>query len=358
MFYKLESLRGIAACMVILYHLPYTLWSQGTGLVSNSYLFVDLFFMLSGFVLQHAYAEKIKQGLAFSTFISMRFFRIYPIHVFMLVAFVGFVGLKMALFHYGIGGAQEFDRNNWQSALTHLLLLHAFNVQPYLTWNEPSWSISAEFYTYMVFFAYVKWLDKRLPAYLPGVIALGLYLWLLNRGVHDLNYSYDLGFVRCLAGFYLGMTIHRYRETLQQYLPPVVLAEMIATLLAMVGISFATYGHAYEWLSIAAFALLLLVLSQERTGWLGRLLLWAPLLQIGKWSYSIYMTHILVVFVMVALVSKLGGIPLDALHGWGALLVNTLTCAITIAVSRWTFVHIEDKYRQWYGQRLKRARKP
>ena len=50
---KLESLRGVAACCVALHHSPFMLGAQPAGFVASSYLFVDFFFILSGFVMTH-----------------------------------------------------------------------------------------------------------------------------------------------------------------------------------------------------------------------------------------------------------------------------------------------------------------
>lgn len=357
MFYKLESLRGFAACMVILYHSPYTLFQTGTSFINNSYLFVDLFFILSGFVIQHAYGDKIRHGFKFSDFILLRWARVYPLHVFMLLAFAAFVGAKIVLHYYtGLGGAQEFDRNNAHAALMHLLLLHSL-WQPYLTWNEPSWSISAEFYTYITFFLFIRWLDIRYtPRYFPVVLSAGLYLWLLTRVQPDLNISYDYGFLRCIAGFYLGVFLHRYREAVLARIPHIQLAEIGALLLTVVAVSLAGEGPRYQWLTILSFASLLLVYAHPKSGLLGRLLLLSPVLNLGKWSYSIYMTHILIVFVMVQLTTVLLRTHYSEIHGGLALLLNSLIFIITLTISRLTFTHIEDRFRNMVSRKLKHKR--
>lgn len=104
MFFKLESLRGLAACAVVLYHSPFNVNDAVLGLFRNAYLFVDLFFVLSGFVMAHAYADKIAAGMRFSDYMALRLGRIYPLHLVMLLVWVPYVLIKVWLFHRGFGG--------------------------------------------------------------------------------------------------------------------------------------------------------------------------------------------------------------------------------------------------------------
>ena len=115
MFGKLESLRGIAACAVILFHSSFNFGSEPISFVKNSYLFVDFFFILSGFVMSYAYKNKIAQGLSFSNYILLRLGRIYPLHLFMLLVFIPYVVIKQYLFNAGYGGGRiSLRRRTWR----------------------------------------------------------------------------------------------------------------------------------------------------------------------------------------------------------------------------------------------------
>jgi len=77
-FYLLDGLRGVAAIAVMVYHaaalfVPVRL--------PGSYLAVDLFFMLSGFVLTHAYADRLAEGLSWRAFLVARLVRLYPLYI-------------------------------------------------------------------------------------------------------------------------------------------------------------------------------------------------------------------------------------------------------------------------------------
>jgi peptidoglycan/LPS O-acetylase OafA/YrhL len=97
--YQLESLRGIAAVMVVLYHCAGRAKFE-IAFANNFYLFVDFFFVLSGFVIALNYSGKIDTKNDFFDFQFKRFLRLYPLHFAMLVVF-----LFLEIFKYNnIGG--------------------------------------------------------------------------------------------------------------------------------------------------------------------------------------------------------------------------------------------------------------
>ena len=78
-FVALDSWRGIAALMVAAYHFEATWHGHGASLLANSYLFVDFFFVLSGFVIAHAYGAKINSARDLAAFAVRRFGRLWPL---------------------------------------------------------------------------------------------------------------------------------------------------------------------------------------------------------------------------------------------------------------------------------------
>jgi peptidoglycan/LPS O-acetylase OafA/YrhL len=85
---SLESLRGVAALLVALYHVSWLNPTRYQGLVLNSYLMVDLFFVLSGFVMCHGYGHRIRNRAELGDFLVLRIGRLYPLHVAMLLVFL------------------------------------------------------------------------------------------------------------------------------------------------------------------------------------------------------------------------------------------------------------------------------
>jgi len=223
---NLTPLRGIAAIWVAVYHfqgIAVTFISSGsTHLIDRGYIMVDLFFIMSGFIICHVYRKSFEEGLTaknFKQFFIARFARIYPLHLFVLIVLILWIA------KIGVGGlGMVFDPT---SIPTNLLLIHSFGIHKVFTWNVPSWSISAEWWAYMafpflVFFLYRK---KKLAAGLLFVFVIMAYLallfWLPRKDPfdpaavvpHDLNISFDYGYLRGLAGFTAGLLLYRIYET-------------------------------------------------------------------------------------------------------------------------------------------------
>ena len=141
-FYVLDSFRGLAAIFVVMYHSHYlgtaTQWSffRGSG------LFVEFFFVLSGFVLTHGYA--FKKSLNFRTFFISRTFRIFPLHITMLFLFLFLELGKLVAYHYGISLNNPPFTGSMSPTefLPNMLLLQSWlPMTTTLSWNPTSWSI-------------------------------------------------------------------------------------------------------------------------------------------------------------------------------------------------------------------------
>lgn len=359
MFHKLESLRGVAACLVVLFHSPFAFYDRSTAFVAGCYLFVDFFFILSGFVMAHAYGERIGNGLGFGNYIALRLGRLYPLHLFMLLVWLPFILVKQYLYLQGFGGRDQFVENDAGAFIANLLLLHSTGVTDALSWNQPSWSISAEFIAYLTFYALACTLDRRARLRVPVLIALGSYavLFALWRRNFD-DFTYYLGCVRCLGAFYLGVLMYRIRPAVARWRAGRArnALEPLAALALAAGVAFAADSRALLALTLLAFCLALLVFASEQSGWLGRRLQGGVLRRLGLWSYSIYMVHKLIL-VAVSNVLEYGlGLPVKEPWGMASLPLNALLLLATIAVSRFTYVHVEKRFRDLVRLRLERYR--
>src|ERR1039457_3262386 len=98
-FHALDGLRGIAALLVVLLHVEWHNHLTGTRFVRNGYLSVDLFFILSGFVIAANYSAQIVDIPTSLRFLGLRFFRLYPLHIVMLGAFICLECCKLAAQH-------------------------------------------------------------------------------------------------------------------------------------------------------------------------------------------------------------------------------------------------------------------
>jgi peptidoglycan/LPS O-acetylase OafA/YrhL len=220
---NLTPLRGIDAIWVVVFHFQVLIITfilpEQTLLVAKGYLMVDLFFIMSGFIISHVYQQNFQAGIAsgnFRRFIVARFARIYPLHLFTLILLIIFIG--------GAGNWNPID--DPKAILPNIFLLHSFGLNKVFTWNVPSWSISAEWWAYMVFplltiFIYRK---KTLALTTLGLFVVTAYIaimfWIPRHDPfnpaaivpHNLDTTYDYGFLRGLAGFISGMLLYKVYE--------------------------------------------------------------------------------------------------------------------------------------------------
>ena len=297
-FEALDSWRGLCAVMVLVYHFIYVVrldWLHAS-LISNSYLFVDFFFALSGFVVCHAYRRRLGSPRQVGGFLLRRAGRLWPLHLAVLFAFM------LALMAINAGGAHpdslmiEAETGNYslKALLLNAALLNSMGFYG-VAWNGPAWSIGAEFYTYALFagVALLAGTRRLLPVALA--ISLAAMLAILLVAPAYMNSTADYGFIRCIAGFFGGVAVYHVHDRLRGVDMPFATLWEVAVL-ALVGVFIASAGvgpdevRPLSVLAPLAFGLAILVFARD-AGALSRLLRAAPLRALGRWSYSIYLIH-------------------------------------------------------------------
>lgn len=206
-FAVLDGWRGIAALCVALYHFPVYSHIEFSGFVRGAYLFVDFFFVLSGFVIAYVYADRLQRWDDVTEFIVPRFGRLWPLHVATLLFLFA---MELAKLYAANRGWLNFSRppfdpagfNNWASIPTNLVLIQALGLHGGLSWNGPAWSICTEFWTYLVFAA-LCWSGRRSLTLGAAACVAGGLLIVVFAG-KGMNVSYDYGFFRCIFGFFTG----------------------------------------------------------------------------------------------------------------------------------------------------------
>ena len=364
MYLKLESLRGVAACAVLLHHSNFSIGTAALPAFAHAWLFVDFFFMLSGFVMAHAYDDRLARGLPFGAFFALRLARLYPLHAFMLLAWVPFVLFKQYLWLRGVGDSEPFAENDLATFVANVLMLHSTGVTQSLSWNFPSWSISAELLTYALFHQLVARsaaARRALPALALAVI---VYALIVASGVDSLSITYAGGVVRCVAGFAVGVWLRRLagtpaprpatdaadaastdaarRDTLRE----------IAAVLLVIGCVWHADDLPGELVAAASFALCIRTFAQPRDGLLGRALRTRVPLRLGELSYSIYLVHVIVLGALTNVIEY--GLGIDPTEGQGMLapLVNAAMLAIVVWLSILTHRWIEMPFMRAARARL------
>jgi peptidoglycan/LPS O-acetylase OafA/YrhL len=297
-FEALDSWRGVCALLVALFHFPLAGPIGESAFVRGSFLFVDFFFVLSGFVIAHACSQRVHTGQGLAQFMVTRFGRLFPLHAFMLAAFVGFEVLRLAVPQL-TGGEPAFSGAFSLDTLpANFALLHGLGIHDHLSWNAPSWSISTELFAYVFFGLAVLALGKKsLGVFALAAVAGPLILFKYSPDFMDA--TYDLGLIRCLYGFSAGVLTHallagkidRGPET-REALWTWTLAEL--TVIGAVILFVATMAlNAGGLIAPPLFAFAVALFAHEG-GYVSRLMKTKPLLLLGALSYSIYMTHIFV----------------------------------------------------------------
>ena len=301
----LTSLRFFAAIWVVILHFSKELPFDPDGvtyLVHNARAGVDLFFMLSGFIMAHCYLDGIARGdFAWGTYLRRRLARIYPLHLVTLLPFLALLGAASAGY-VRLPHPEAYDAT---ALLPNLLLLHAWGTTDHLTFNYPSWSISAEWFAYLLFpgMALAVLRLRPLASLFVALAALGL-AWVLAEAVMPralLRLTYDFGVLRIVPAFLLGIAV--YRLSLAHDVAPWLLRPLLAATLAALALLF--HALPSPTLCVPLLALLIFLLAG-----LDRLAPTTPfacqgLIYLGEISYSIYMVHALVDVFFFTIVERL-----------------------------------------------------
>lgn len=348
LLYKLEALRGVAACLIILFHSPFHYREKPFGFVSNSYLFVDFFFILSGFVMALSYSSRINEGMPFKSYLILRLGRIYPLHIFMLIVWLAYILFKQTLFGMGFGETDLFEENHIGSFMSQIFLVNSVGIYNYSSWNSVAWSIGAEFFAYMFFYFASLTFDKNKTLLVPVIISAMAYGMIVSLNRPSLDISYDYGFLRCLGAFYLGVFTNRFTRfsEIQKCFERHILEFEVVCISAIV--LFVSYAEQYFFMTgfvIIAFVLCIYIFSAANSGLFGKMLLSRPLQVVGQRSYSIYMAHPLIVVTIGDIFQYILKYKMDSPWGAQSFVMNLFIVAATIGISKYTYSYIEVFFR-------------
>ncbi len=211
----LTGLRIVAAIWVLLYHfyeptaalLPAAAGSVWQDLIKSGYLGVELFFVLSGFIISHNYARRFFEVFnlgAYRVFLRARFARLYPVHlVTLFVALVLVIGAGLV--------GQELNSADDHSPVSFVMNLILLQVIPAVgSWNGTSWSISAEAAAYLAFpvlalvVMRIRSLKSMLACVLLGCAVTWLGIWAVTFDGTYTRLSLTVSMLRIAGEFTAG----------------------------------------------------------------------------------------------------------------------------------------------------------
>lgn len=295
-YLTLDAIRGVAAIAVFFHH------ANGIShplSMPSGYRAVDLFFVLSGFVLAHAYGENLSaRALRPRTFLAMRLLRLYPLYL--LGAMLGIVGAIAAVL---LGGGDLSGSTVVIASLSLLLLL------PSPTWmqspalmplNVPAWSLFFELLANIAYALLAPLLDNRRLTFVVAVAAIALVFASIHVGNANLGADWKSipgGLARVTFSFFAGILIYRLHRR-------------------------ASRPSSLAWLLVAAPIPLLFVWSEKLVADLACILVIFPLLIyggarieigasriagiLGDTSYGIYVVHVPLILFFYKLFSYMG----------------------------------------------------
>jgi peptidoglycan/LPS O-acetylase OafA/YrhL len=362
-FETLDGWRGLAALAITFYHVPVAHAFRDLAGWKNLEFFVDFFFVLSGFVICHAWGKRIATTTDAKTFMIRRFWRVWPLHIVILGMFLAIECLKwlaLKLIGLSLGEAPFSGPSSIASLLSNIVLMQSLNLHGTTTWNGPAWSISVEFWTYMAFAAVMllaagrTWVMALVAAFGALVISIFSPIWLFA--------THDFGLARALYGFFAGAVAYRLLAPQAGAVRSGSALEIAAVLAMFVWMA----GTGKNWTSLLAPIVFvgLVVVFARGGGALTRLLMSKPVQLLGLWSYSIYLVHTLIYYglriMLVAAEKKLGwsftasGTGSERLFSFGGSIANLAVIAallaLTIAISALTYRWIEKPFMQGGAQ--------
>ena len=351
---NLTPLRGIAALLTVIFHVELVLYSFGGQLVpaesssilGRMYLMVDFFFVLSGFILCYVYAQNFANSVTgddFKKFTIARFARVYPLHLFSLLLTTIFLFL---LSQWGATVSPIINtENSAYSFVTNLFLLHSMNLHQWFTFTHASWSISTEWWMYMLF-PFLVWPFMKLGKVgrlavlvlcVAGYLVIGYLLvpmvtlpdslsFFRSPGTppFSLNVSYQYGFARCFFGFIIGMVVYfGYKE---DWGKKIFSSGTVFTIL-VIGLAICMHLAVLDVITVLFFPLILLSAAYGSKN-LNTVLGSKPLQKLGDWSFSIYLIHQPFLYQGAAVMGnpEKTGIPMPKLN----LFTSWVTCLVFI----------------------------
>lgn len=287
----IDALRFIAATGIVVGHAMGRSSSFAEVGPTPLRLFVDLFFVVSGYVISHVYLGALPSGTTFARFLVKRVARLVPLHWLTLLATIVVAIITMRM------GVRMSNPELYEPAciLPNVLLIHALNTCDHLSFNTASWSISAEAVMYLLvplFFLIGRSRFAGWGLLVALVVALSVY-----SGDIWLNWKYHGGAVRAVPSFLLGTLLFRERQ-------------LIARIPAGASLALLTLACFFAGMAAGAPNLLLLgllyltvvfAIAGDLNGAAGPL--FRRLAPLGQLTYSVYMIHELWLLVLVNVVA-------------------------------------------------------
>ncbi len=299
----LTGLRGVAAWWVVVYHFSDPLvnvvpdWVL--GFVRHGYLAVDLFFVLSGYVIYitSGYSLVALGRRSVSKFLLNRLIRIYPLHIVLMMMYLL---NPLALWLFSSSGVEE-GRYAWDYYFASIFLVQNWGLFDHLQWNIPAWSISTEFAAYIICPFLISLSVSRLVSVPLKLVSLMVFLIFLTGTIFLFSGRNSIGddittmgLIRCVLEFWIGLCLGGVCRDLQQATGRELYLHTIAIIIIlMASVFMISFGVRNYFFVPGAVVLVIYIIAKG--DWLfSKILACRGIHYFGLISYSTYLVHFFV----------------------------------------------------------------
>lgn len=285
MIKSLQSLRGIFAIIIVIYHY----YSRSTAVVNATACGVSFFFMMSGFALSMHHEVRTLKGFGYGRFLRNRLAKFYPLHLVLTLAMIYFYGINWKLW------ANVFLVQSWYTEM-----------DVWFSYNGTSWFVASLAFCYLFYALFSYWSHRLKPAVslaiLGGIIvALTTFYFFLPSDVAVWFY-YVFPPAR-LVPFGLGIVLARLcKDDVMQgsasrwgWTALVMLVVVVTIILwPQTEVIPRVYFLSLVWYVPLAVLIVALCKAEQKGSLVTRVLSWKPLVWLGDISFEIYMWQVLV----------------------------------------------------------------
>lgn len=365
-FYSLDALRGLAALSVVFWHWKHffyvgthlgtfnanrlPLFQSASLMYTKTWLAVDLFFCLSGFIFYAFYSQRISTGaLTFGRFAALRLSRLYPLHFATLML----VAAGQAYAYHCSGHFVVYPHNDAKHFILNLFFASSWGAESGYSYNGPVWSVSIEILLYSIFFFLSRHAPIRAQVLVPLSIS-GFIVWQpiyepIGRGVG----SFFLGGCVCLA--YRAIADSPRERTLTRVAAVMAVVGWVATLALHGGESMKELllsGGRFRWAMTKAMnmwpigvlfplTILALALNEAKCRGVAR-----KLSLLGDISYSSYLLHFPLQIAFLGAVVHLGMDVSVFYSPWALILFFAVLLPACFLVFRWFEMPVQSHLRR------------
>lgn len=348
----LDAFRGLAAMIVVLYHVKGVATDYKGDDLGNGYLAVDLFFALSGFVLFHAYFDRFRRDLSSSAFMMLRLIRLYPLYL---------VGLAIGIAANAIVLLVEPGRAIpplpfVANIMTGAAIVPAYPIRGQLfPLNSPCWSLMFELVANALMAMLWRYITPRRIMMVCAILATAMALYVMGHGHASVGNTWDsfvFGFVRCALSFCIGILIYMATKGRSLVIAAPNLLFVALCLIIAGSLLWSpsrqvtpTYDMAFILLISPMCILLGSIIMLE--GWVVRICT-----VLGVTSYALYVTHYPMIKVSVILLDRIDGIAYREHLTLIAICYTLIFASISYALDYF----YDFPVRRWLGRAFQKAR--